>query len=560
MWAAIKVPQWLELNPMVQFQVMFMAPMGAAAAILAWWLFVSRVRWTDRLIIPLLCAAIGGGVIAVCQPEFRFFGLILYMLPWVTTAWVGWLLLTPFLRWQVRRAGLVLVLVLVWGYFALIRFDGVDGNFTADLNWRWAPTAEERFLAERGGESGGVAPAPAGKKLMLQSGDWPGFRGAGRDSKLSGVRIATDWKQNPPRPLWRRRVGPGWSSFAVVGNRLFTQEQRKDAEVVTCYDADTGKQLWAHEDATRFTELVAGPGPRATPTFHEGQLFTLGANGTLNCLDAATGKAEWSANIVVDADAKVPTWGFASSPLIVKDLVLVYTGSAEGKGMLAYKIRSGKLAWAADDAKHSYCSPQLARLANVDQVLVATEAGMTSFHPSRGQVLWQHDWPTGQTPRCTQPAVVNETDVLVATGLTAGTRRLHVGLQGGNWSAEEVWTTMAIKPYFNDFVLHKGHLYGFDGDRFTCASLEDGQSRWKARGYGNGQVLLIADQDLLLILGEKGQVALVEANPERHKELGKFQAIEGKTWNHPVLAHGKLFVRNGEEAACYQVADEKGGK
>jgi hypothetical protein len=120
---------------------------------------------------------------------------------------------------------------------------------------------------------------------------------------------------------------------------------------------------------------------------------------------------------------------------------------------------------------------------------------------------------------------------------------------------EERWASRAIKHFFSDLVIHQGHLYGFDVNLFTCVDLEEGQGRWRARGYGNGQVLLLADQGLLLVLTEKGEVALVRASPEGHRELGRFPAIQGKTWNHPVVAHGKLFVRNSEEAAGYQLTE-----
>jgi hypothetical protein len=155
----------------------------------------------------------------------------------------------------------------------------------------------------------------------------------------------------------------------------------------------------------------------------------------------------------------------------------------------------------------------------------------------------------------TQPTVVGDGDVLIGTGFKFGTRRVRVAREGDGWATQEVWTTKAISPYFNDLVAHRGHIYGFDSLFFTCVSLEDGKMKWRERGYANGQVLLLADQDLLLVLTEKGEVALLEANPEKRKELGRFKALEGKTWNHPVVAHGLLFVRNSEEAACYQLAD-----
>ena len=159
--------------------------------------------------------------------------------------------------------------------------------------------------------------------------------------------------------------------------------------------------------------------------------------------------------------------------------------------------------------------------------------------------------------RVVQPTFFDSSEFLIGTGFGIGTQRVHVARDGDNWTTQEVWKTRDIKPYYNDLVVHRGHAYGFDNNFFTCVNLADGKSKWRARGYGSGQVLLLADQSLLLILSEKGEVALVEAIPEKHSELARLQAIEGKTWNHPVIARGKLFVRNGEEAACFELTTEE---
>ena len=193
-----------------------------------------------------------------------------------------------------------------------------------------------------------------------------------------------------------------------------------------------------------------------------------------------------------------------------------------------------------------------------DQLLVVAENGLTAFDPSGGTVLWNYEWQTDRPPRVAQPAIVGDSDLLLATPLK-GMRRLHVKQDGKKWVEDQVWETTDIKPYYNDLVVYKDHLYGFDNNFFTCVGLEDGKGKWRERGYGNGQVILLAEQGLLLISTEKGEVVLVEATPEKRKELAKFKAIEGKTWNHPVVAHGKLFIRNGEEVACFQLAEE-GGK
>jgi outer membrane protein assembly factor BamB len=554
-WLFVLVPAWFVPGTMFQIFGAFLSPIVGAVALVGWWLFASRLRWADRGLGLLACGAVGLTAFAFAHPSLDLLILAVFALPAVTTAWVLWLLLTPWVRWPARRAGLLLVFVLTWGYFSLVRFEGVNGLAGATFRYRWDPTAEELFLAELATAGHHRADAAASRPPALQAGDWPGFRGPDRDGRRTGVRIATDWGRHPPREVWRHRVGPGWSSFAVVGTRLYTQEQWGDDEAVVCYDAHTGVRLWAHRARARFTEKLAGPGPRATPTFHEGNLYTLGAAGRVNCLDAVTGRVLWTRDLVADTGAKVPMWGFASSPLVVKGVVTVFAGGPEGKSVVGYNAESGKPAWFAPAGGLSYCSPQPALLGGAEQVLLATDVGVTALDPARGKVLWEHGWPLDGGARIVQPALLGDSDVLLGTGFGTGTRRLRVRREGAGWAAREVWTSRAISPYFNDLVVHKGHLYGFDANFFTCVSLEDGKRAWRARGYGNGQVLLLADQDLLLVVSEQGEVALVEASPTEHRELGRFQALPGKSWNHPVVAHGKLFLRNGEEAVCYQLAE-----
>jgi outer membrane protein assembly factor BamB len=553
-WLCMTVPGWVVPGTFQQFIAMFWGPVVFGLGILIWWLFASRQPWRYRLQGMLTFVLTAAVAAPLAHPSARM-GMIMFGLPLATTAWVGWVVLTRRLRPAVQQVGLLFVLALVWVYYDLQRFAGVDGSFTAEMVWRWTPTPEERYRAQR--ESEGVTEvvaAPGDGPVEIRPGDWPAFRGPARDGRLTGVRVATNWNEKPPKQVWRRLIGPGWSSFAVIGDRLYTQEQRDEEEVVVCCDTETGKQRWAHADESRFSEDVAGPGPRATPSFHEGKIYALGAKGKLNCLDAGTGKAFWTRDIVEDSGAKVPTWGFASSPLVVQGLVIVYAGGADGKSVLAYKADTGAPVWFAGDLGHGYGSPQLATLGGVEQVLAVGEAGLAGFDPKKGEMLWSHDWaPQKDLARVVQPTVLSSSDVLIGTGFGVGARRVRVGRQGKSWTNEEQWTTQAIKPYYNDLVIHEGHLYGFDGPIFTCVSLEDGSGRWRARGYGSGQVLLLADQGVLLILSEKGEAVLLKANPQKHEVLGRFQAIKGKTWNHPVVAHGKLFVRNGEEVACYQL-------
>jgi outer membrane protein assembly factor BamB len=376
--------------------------------------------------------------------------------------------------------------------------------------------------------------------------EWPGFRGPDRDGTSRGVRIATDWSASPPIELWRRPIGPGWSSFAVAGDRLYTQEQRGSDEIVACYDATTGAQVWIHRDPVRFFEANGGAGPRGTPTLSNGRVYAFGATGIVNALDPNNGAVVWSRNAVSDTGAQVPTWGFSSSPLVVGDMVIV---AASGR-LVAYDGASGKPRWIAKTGGVSYSSPHLMTIGGVTQILMLSGAGATGLAPADGKQLWQHPWPGFPI---VQPAATADGDVLIVAAGDSGTRRIAVAHGPGGWTVEERWTSNGLKPYFNDFVVHKGYAFGFDVRILACIDLKDGTRKWKGGRYGSGQLLLLADQDLLLVLSDEGELALVNATPDQFTELARFKAIEGKTWNHPVLVGNRLLVRNGQEMAAFRL-------
>ncbi len=419
--------------------------------------------------------------------------------------------------------------------------------------------------------------------------DWPAFRGPQRDGAVRAATIDGNWNEAPPKQVWKRPVGLGWSSIVVVGERLFTHEQRGDQEAVVCYSAETGDEIWAHLDDARFEEAMGGAGPRATPTFANGRLFALGATGILNCLDAATGDVKWSRDIKDDGQHAIPTWGFCSSPLVVDGRVIVFSGGGgadPGSGadrqrkagtaadtasatneqaaesppatnhdtLLAYRIDSGELSWRAAAGSHSYSSPQLVEFDGVPQVLFLDEVALGSFEISTGKRLW--NLPTNarrQGPPAIQPHVINDSELLVSFTSDAGLMRVKVTHERDGWQAAVEWSSRDLKPLFSDFVRAGDVLYGFDGNIFCSVDASTGKRNWKKGRYGSGQVLLVADQPVLAVISESGEAVLVAADPEKHEELGRFQAIEGKTWNHPTIARGRLYVRNGQEMACYEL-------
>lgn len=380
--------------------------------------------------------------------------------------------------------------------------------------------------------------------------EWPGFRGANRDSVIRGVRIATDWAATPPVEVWRRPVGPGWSSFAVNGDLFYTQEQRGEDEIVACYRVSTGEPEWMHRDPSRFYESNGGAGPRATPAISAGRVYTFGPTGILNALDAATGARVWSRNVGTDVQRDIPGWGFTSSPIVVDGIVIVAaSGSTAG-----YDAATGEPRWTGPRQLGSYSSPHLATIDGVEQVLLLSGSGVASFNPADGTLLWENKYDGG-TP-IVQPAVLASGDVLTnSIAMTGGNgiKRLAVAKSGEGWTVAERWASNGLKPYFNDFVVHNGHAFGFDGNILSSINLEDGRRNWKGGRYGNGQMVLLADQDLLLVTSEDGELVLVSATTDKFTEVARVQALDGKTWNHPVVVGDLLLVRNGEEMAAFRL-------
>ena len=556
-WGFVIVSNLLDLT----ISGVFMSNMAASALMtllfIIWWLTNRRIAFSDRMFGFVALVIVGALAAALCDPSVGPIGLILFGAPVSVTAWLIWIMLTKRSSFKVRRLGLLALLILTWGCQTLVHVDGIWGNNKVNMSWRWSPTAEDHYLANRAQLKKELPSSPAGDdpanlELTLSDGDWVEFRGPNREGEVHGVTIATDWSADPPKQIWRNRIGPAWSSVLIIGDRLFTQEQRGEFEVAVCLDAKTGSEIWSHQDKTRFSDGQAGAGPRATPTFSESRIFSLGASGILNCLDAATGKPQWSRNIVADPGAPLPIWGFSSSPLVTAGIVSVYAGGGDGKGMLAYRAATGESAWVTSTGPVSYCSPQLASIDEQPQVLMLSDLGLVSVEPETGIVLWQYEAPASGLWRVVQPRQIENNGILIGSE-DLGLTRLEVTHNLDSWTAAKSWASKSIRPAYNDFVLSDGFVYGFDEGIFCCVDAQSGKRRWKAGRYGHGQVLLLADQRVLLVVSESGEAILVKASPDGHDELARFQAVIGKTWNHPVIAHGRLYVRNDEEIACFQL-------
>ncbi|QEL17889.1 outer membrane protein assembly factor BamB family protein [Limnoglobus roseus] len=528
-------------------------PTIASIGILLWWLRGSRVRGAFRwLPVGLFLVPALANMLVFYRPSM--ITVLLFGFPLVAFLWVAWLVISRPAPRLVQLAGLLGVIVGGWALFTMVRIDETNAEIEPELDWRWHPTKMESFQQER---AKWAAAAPRSDAITVGPGDWAEFRGPKRDDNATGVTIDTDWNTHPPKLLWKHRIGAGWGSFAVVGDKLFTQEQvDEQQEAVTCYTTTTGALVWEYRYPARFYEQIAGVGPRGTPTIVGGRAYTFGGSGKLVCLDAAKGTSVWERDVPADTGAKVQQWGYSSSPLVAQGVVVVFANGPGGKGTAAYKTDTGELAWTAGNGTFGYSSAQLAKLGGVDQILMVSDVGIESYQPADGKVLWVHDWKQRGVNRVSQPAVLSDTDLLIGTGVGTdqGTQRVHVTRDGDTWKTEVVWKSKNLKPYFNDGVVHVGHFYGFDDKSFTCIDLKDGSRKWKTgTQYGHGQVLLLGDQAVLVVQAVDGKIILVAANPDEHTEIAKLQALDGKTWNHPVVAHGNLFVRNNSEVAVYEL-------
>lgn len=461
----------------------------------------------------------------------------------------------------VRWISFAAVLTAVGVAAAALRFEGVDGNMVPAFAPRWQPASDQAI-----GKLQPSAANPAADLLTTTNDDFPQFLGPERNAWLPGPDLDRNWDANPPRLLWRRPIGAGWSAFAVVGSHAVTLEQRGEEEWVTCYEVAAGEPVWGHAIVARHYNPLGGLGPRSTPTIHGGKVYALGATGVLRCLNGKDGTLVWQDDLrkrygLSDAeDEAMIQWGRAASPLIVDDLVVVPAGGPAGqaKSLVAFHKKSGDVVWEGGDSQIGYSSPALATIAGVRQILIVNEAEVTAHAPESGEVLWSHPWPgkSMQDANSSQAVPVTGDRVLLSKGYGGGAELLQLTADNnGKLHVASLWKNKQIlQTKFTNVVVHGGHIFGLSDGYLECVELETGRKTWKKSRqahFGHGQILGVGE--LILVQAEEGEVALVEADPERFMELGRFAALDGKTWNNLCLAGKKLLVRNGQEAACFEL-------
>ena len=468
-------------------------------------------------------------------------------------------------RWRLVVGGTTLAAVAT--FFAIFRVDSINGELFPRFAFRGSQKPDQLLPPAEVGQ--GNAARPLVDLRTTTEYDFPQFLGKDRNLLVDNVVLARNWAGRAFKPVWRHAIGAGWSSFAVVNGHAVTMEQRGEQELVTCYSVRSGELEWVNAIQVRYELISGGVGPRSTPTIDDGLVYSVSATGRLQCLDGATGARRWERNLlenyhitVADEKSDLP-WGRSASPLVVGDLVILPVGGPSGGpfvSLLAMDKKTGKTVWEGGDRQISYSSPAVAILGGVRQVMIVDEAHVTGHDLKSGKVLWEHAWPghSNSSASVSQAVSVAPDRVFLskAYGNGAALLKLVPGGEGG-FDAEVVWANPKVmKTKFSNVAVKDGFVYGLSDGVLECVDLADGRRKWREGRYPQGQILRVGD--LILVLTESGEVVLVEASPEQANHvLGRFQAIEGQTWNNFALYGPYLLVRNALEAACYDLPLEE---
>jgi outer membrane protein assembly factor BamB len=434
-------------------------------------------------------------------------------------------------RWQVAALavfGLIFVLLVVYQIF----FKGT------------AYSDDDRLKALQGKSL---------EQVEVKIVDWPQWRGPARTGISAETGFLRQWPAQGPPVLWEQPAGTGYSAPVVADNRLYLIMQDGDHEAVICRDAGSGKELWRFRYPARYNNSY-GNGPRSTASVDGPFLYTVGGTGILHCLKThpatATGEMVWRKDLLEDFSAPNLRWGVSFSPLVDGDRVYTNPGGPGGNSLAAFDKATGRLLWKSLDDPAGYSSPVAVTLAGKRQIVFFTGAGLVGVVPEDGSLLWRFPWETNFGCNIATPIAAGDY-VFISSGYGRGCAVVQIEGDGAGFQARRVYENTRMCTHFSSCVLFKDHLFGFDESKLVCMEFRTGTVKWRKLGFGKGS-LLIAD-GLLIILGDNGKLALAEASPEDYREQAAFQGPRRKCWTMPVLAQGRLYVRDQERIICYDL-------
>jgi outer membrane protein assembly factor BamB len=394
----------------------------------------------------------------------------------------------------------------------------------------------------------------------LPAEDWPRWRGPRGDGTWNAPKIAELWPDSGLRTVWKQPVGGGYAGVIVSDGRVYNadrQAEPTEVERLECFDADTGKRLWSQVDSVSYGDLDYGTGPRAAPTVHEGRIYTLGAMGQLNCRETSDGHLVWSKHLVNDLHGRIPTWGFAASPFLYKELLIVSPGAEKGGSIVALEAKTGETVWSSLSDESTYSTPILVRHQDQDQLICWTPSHIRSLDPATGQLFWKFPYEVRMGVSIATP-IFHRGIVLVA-GYWDGTKAIRLGADPKD--AELIWEDRKqLRGLMSQPLARGDHMYLLE-KRFglTCFEAETGRKVWDdgnkvSPRSRNPQATFVwlNDEDRTIILNESGELILARLNPDGYHEQARTKILD-KTWAHPAYAGRRVYARNDTELMAVEL-------
>lgn len=514
---------------------------------------------------------------AICNLILLIGGFFAVFIPlmWITIA-SSWPI-------NVRLLPLAVIVLMVGGFFSVFEIKAVSGHTVPRFGYRWGKEPDQR-LKDIAGTTPEAAPSDAApQEKSPDPHAWPQFLGPERNNRLPGPKLATDWNANPPKQLWRMPIGAGWSGFAAEHGRIYTMEQRDKNELVTCYDIENlGKDgqptlIWATGIEARHYTVMGYAGPRCTPLLFDGCVYALGATGVFRCLDQATGEVVWQHDlkemygVTPEVETANIAWGRANSPLAYqlpdRKIVVIPAGGPDSKNedemvsLVAFDPATGETVWEGGHQQISYASPSVIQVDGADQICSVNESTITGHDPATGKQLWEMEWPGSShaNATCSQVHSLSNNQFFVSKGYGQGARTFEVNPEdGGGFTVKTLWdNARLLNTKFTNVSIEGDEVFGIDDGILEKVKLGAKRPEWRERGFGHGQVLLVGD--VLLVMGEEGNLAAVDTKSDKYHEFARLKALSSEvaaTWNPMCLYGNLLLVRNAEEAACYRLATE----
>ncbi len=390
--------------------------------------------------------------------------------------------------------------------------------------------------------------------------DWPQWRGPNRDGVSYAKGILKNWRENEPEILWRISVGDGYSGVSAANGKLFTMWDEGDSQFLFCLDALDGKELWRYRIGDSFIEGF-GNGPRSTPVVEGTIVYAASAQGLLHAVNVTNGRGLWTHDLGAEYGSQLPAHGYSSSPLVDGEKLFVEAGGKKGFAFLALNKHTGDLIWHSQTDMPAYSSPIAITINETRQIVFLSAEGLFSVSPDDGSLYWRYDWEprcpsTGIPTNTATPIFIAPDKIFISSGYGTLTGAAVVRLiqDKKQFAAEKLWESRKMKNLINSSVCFENHIYGFDMGFLKCFDVLTGEEKWRAGGFQKGS--LIAADGHLIVFGEYGKLALVEATPEEYREVASAKILSGKCWTIPTLANGKLYLRNQKDMVCLDITEK----